>query len=391
MAKLFDVKLREGMSNVKLDSQGRATAQYTVKNVSQRPIDGRAVLISLPQASSPAGAIEKGWVTIDGKADRHFDVDKEETFTVKINVALKSAAPGNYTFRLDSVWVDEPDQGDQGGAVAFTVAAHTPTTSHFPLWLIPVLLVVVIGIAVGTWLAIRGGGPKVPDLVGKTLTDADTELKAAGLTLDSNVPTVQSKPEDSGKIVSQSPVSGQKASKGQTVQVTLGAEMVSVPQLIGHTYQEVLGILNDKHLAPGETRTVQNPNFAGGVVTDQSPAAQQVVKSGTAVDMQVTPQMVTVPNVTGQLLGIAIMRLGGLRVTSLSGDTTKTVMSQSPPPGTSVPLGSPAALFFPPPILGCAFVRCVYQGDMARLMVLNHVTIARDAEKRKVAPLATPK
>src|SRR6267143_3088301 len=104
MSNLFRVNLPDGMSSVKLDSQGRATVQYTVKNVSARPIDGRAVLISLPQVKPPSGAVEKGWVKIDGKTDRHFDVGKEETFTVKIVVPPNSAA-GNYAFRLDTVWV----------------------------------------------------------------------------------------------------------------------------------------------------------------------------------------------------------------------------------------------------------------------------------------------
>jgi beta-lactam-binding protein with PASTA domain len=385
MANLFQVNVPDGVSMLKLDSTRSARTQVTVKNVSARPIDGRAVLISLPQVKPPSGPVEKGWVKIDGKADRHFDVDKEEVFTVKVAVPPNSPA-GNYTFRMDAVWVDKPDIGDSSAVLGFTVAASEKKTGHFPLWLIPVLLVVVIGIGVGVWLAVRGGGPKVPDLVGMTLTDADAALKTAGLTLDSNVQTVQSKPEDSGKIVSQMPASGGKASKGQNVQVTLGAEMVSVPQLIGHTYQEVLGILNDKHLAPGQTKTVSNPNFAGGVVVDQTPAAQQAVKAGTAVDMQVTPQMVTVPNVTGQLLGNAITSLKGLTVTSFSGDTTKTVIAQNPPPGTSVPVGSSATLTFPPPLVGCANIICLYQGNAARLMVLDQVTRTRDLEKRNLAP-----
>lgn len=153
MAKLFQVNLPDGLSSVKLDSQGRATIQYTVRNVSARSLDGRAVLISLPQDKSASGAVEKGWVKIDGKTDRHFDPDKEETFTVKIAVPPKSPA-GTYTFRLDTVWVDQPDQGDPGGAIAFTVA-EAVTTSHFPLWIIPVIAVVLIAIGVGIWLAVR--------------------------------------------------------------------------------------------------------------------------------------------------------------------------------------------------------------------------------------------
>lgn len=380
MAKLFQVTLPNGISSVKLDSQGRATVQYTVKNVSARPIDGRAVLISLPQIKPPGGPAEKGWVKIDGKTDRHFEVDKEETFTVKIAVPPKSPA-GNYTFRLDTVWVDQPDQGDPGGAVAFTVAPAA-AGSGFPLWVIPVVLVVLIAVGVGVWLALRGGGSKVPDLVGKTVTDADADLKAAGYALDPNVQTSSdSKPEDSGKIVSQNPEAGQKAPKGQTVQVTLGAEMVAVPLLIGHPYQEVVGILNDKHLTPGQTKTVANPNFAGGVVVNQTPAAQQMVKSGTGIDVDVTPQTIAVPNVVGQTLGNAILALKDLTVTSFSGDSTKTVTSQNPVAGAAVPIGTAVTLAFPPPVGGCVGRLCIYQGVVARQMVYEHLMVSRGLTK----------
>ena len=384
MAKLFQITLPSGLTSVKLDSQGRGTVQYTVKNVSARPIDGRAVLISLPQTKPPSGPVEKGWVKIDGKTDRHLDVDKEETFSVKIAVPPKSPA-GTYTFRLDGVWVQQTDQGDPGGALAFTVADTAPS-KPFPLWIIPVIAVVLIAIGIGVWLAVRGGGTKVPDLAGQTITDADASLKAAGFTMDSNVETAESKAEDSGKIISQDPLAGEKASKGQAVKVTLGAEMVAVPQLIGHPYQEALGILNDKHLTPGQTKNVQNPNFAGGVVTDQSLRADQTVKAGTAVDLQVTPQTVSVPNVVGQTLGGAILALKGLTVTSFSGDNTQRVQSQSPVAGTPVPVGSPVTLAFPPPPGGCVFANCVFTGTYVKYSVAAQYMRARDAEKRGLAP-----
>ena len=47
MAKLFQITLPDGMSELKLDSQGRATLQYNVANKSARPIDARAVLVPL--------------------------------------------------------------------------------------------------------------------------------------------------------------------------------------------------------------------------------------------------------------------------------------------------------------------------------------------------------
>ena len=154
MAKLFNVNLPDGMSSIKLDSQGRATVQYTVKYVSQRSLDGRAVLISLPQTRPASGVVEKGWVKVDGKTDRHFNINSEETFTVNIAVPPKSPA-GTYTFRLDTVWVDQTDQGDAGGAVAFTVSAPSPEgKSKWPLILIVVAVVLIIG-GFTTWLLTR--------------------------------------------------------------------------------------------------------------------------------------------------------------------------------------------------------------------------------------------
>lgn len=367
MAKLFQVNLPDGLSSVKLDSQGRATVQYTVKNVSARSLDGRAVLISLPLAKPPAGAVEKGWVKVDGKTDRHFDPDKEETFTVKIAVPPKSPA-GTYTFRLDTVWVDQPDQGDPGGAIAFTVVAPTVKPSPFPLWLIPVIAVVLIGVGVGIWLALRSSGPTVPDLTGKNVTDADAAAQAVGMMLDDkDVKTVESKPEDSGRVVAQSPPAGQKGAKGQAIQITLGAQMVAVPLLIGHQANEVMGILSGKSLAVGQTTTGNNPNFALGVVFAQNPAPQQLVKSGTAVNVQVTPLPVTVLPVIGQPFGNASKILGaiGLRVTSVSGNSGLTVIGQNPPPGTTVPLGTSVALTFPP----CVGFICAYNGVIVQRMV----------------------
>ena len=377
MARLFQINLPDGLSNVRLDSQGRATVQYTVKNVSARSIDGRAVLTSLPLVKPPNGAVEKGWVKIDGKTDRHFDVDKEETFTVKIAVPPKSS-PGTYTFRLDTVWIDQTDQGDAGGAIAFTVAAPATKPTGFPLWLIAVIAVVVIGLGVGLWLVLRNSGPTVPDLTGKTVSDADSALHAIGMTLDENdVKTVESKPENAGKIISQSPAAGQKGAKGQAIQVTLGAQMVSVPVLIGHNYKEVMAILSANSLAVGQTATGSSPNFAGGVVFAQTPAPQQLVKSGTAVDVQVTFQGVTVISVIGQNLGRAANLLGaiGLPVTSFSGDSTLTVIAQNPPAGASVPLGTQMTLTFPTG--ACASSVCTYSGAIAQKMIAEQAAIAR--------------
>jgi hypothetical protein len=147
------------MSTIKLDSKGSATCQITVKNVSRAAIDGRAVLVSLPIARPPAGAVEKKWLTIDGPADRHFAVDQEEVFSIKIAVPQKKGEPapaGNYSFRLDLVNVARPDESsDQSQALGFAVvAAPPPKPTPWPLIAVVAALVLIIGVT-AAWLMLR--------------------------------------------------------------------------------------------------------------------------------------------------------------------------------------------------------------------------------------------
>jgi beta-lactam-binding protein with PASTA domain len=369
MAKLFQVNVPDGVSSVKLDSQGRATVQYTVKNVSARQIDGRAVLISLPQVKPASGPVEKGWVKLDGTTDRHFDVDKEETFTVKILVPPKSPS-GNYTFRLDAVWVDKPDIGDSSPVIGFTVAAPVVTTGHFPLWLIPVILVVVLGVGVGLYFALKPKGPTVPDLAGKTVPEATKDLADAKLTLDPNIETIQSKPEDSDKVVAQEPAAGGKAKEGTSVHLKVGAEVVKVPLLVGHPYAEAQTMLASNHLAIGQVKNENNPNVAGGVVFAQSPDPGNSVLSGSTVNLSVTPQTVPVPVLTGMLVGQAVQKLQqvGLQLGTLTGDQiSQPVTAQNPPSPTAVAVGSKVNLVVPSSNL-CVPFRCVFSNNAARLM-----------------------
>src|SRR6266568_4277053 len=376
MAFNFSLTMAEGMSKLKQDSQGRASLQVVVKDVSGRPLDGWLVPISLPKGAQ--GVVEKGLVKVE-KADRHFDVDKEETFSVRL-IVPPNFAPGEYSFRLDAVWVDQPDQSDSSSAIGFSVAAKEKKETSILVWLIPLLVVVVIVLGVGAWLLLKPSGPTVPDLHGQSVSDAVNTLASVGLTLDqNNVQSVESKPEDSDKIISQKPDTGQRATKGQAVQVTVGEQVVRVPMLVGHPFSEVMAILG-KSLTVGQTVTAQNPNFAGGVVFAQNPPADKAVKSGTSVDLQVTPQMVTVPNVSGQTLGNAILALRGLTVTSFSGDTTKTVISQNPGQGASVPVGSSVTLAFPPG--ACVVARCFYDGIFAKRVASELALRAREIQQR---------
>jgi hypothetical protein len=162
----FAITVPQGLSTIKLDSRGIGTCQITAKNVSATAIDGRGILTSVPVARPPAGAVEKGWIKIvSGPTDRHFDVDQEVAFAIKIAVPepKKGEAPpqpGNYSFRLDVVNIARPDDsGDQSQPLSFAVAAPKPMRpSKLPLVLGVVALVLLVG-AVVTWLLLRKPAP----------------------------------------------------------------------------------------------------------------------------------------------------------------------------------------------------------------------------------------
>jgi len=163
--------------------------QYYVKNVSARAIDGRGVLISLPKKNPSEGPVENGWIRIDGMAERHFDVDKNETFKVKIDVPPKSR-PGTYKFRLDVVSVAMTDEGDEGQDVGFTVRNEMlPSPTNWPKLTLAVIMGLLVGTLIG-WKIPRGTVPPpnpepaqivLNNYIGKQIGVAQTELTNKGL------------------------------------------------------------------------------------------------------------------------------------------------------------------------------------------------------------------
>lgn len=350
MARYFEVS--GSTSAVKLDTQGRGTMQYKVKNVSAAPIDGRAVLISLPATNPPSGVVQNGWVKIEPPTDRSFEKDKQETFVVKIEVPQKDRAKaGTYTFRLDAVTVAVPDRGDEGPAVAFTVeAAAVRGGTNKLAWLIPLIAVLVMGIGVGAWLLLRGPGGKVPDVTGKPVSEAVAALAAAKLTVDAKIDTVAGTPESADKVVTQNPAAGTKAAENAAVHLTVGASRATVPVLVGKTIAQAQTALSGSHLSMGTVTNSPNPNYSGGVVFEQSVRDGTSVVTNTSVDISVTPQTVVVPNVTNTLLNNAInqlktssLQLGNIYCDQLSAP----IVNQTPAPNSTVPVGTAVNIFLP--------------------------------------------
>ena len=348
MANYFEITPPEGLTVVKLDGSGRGKVQYTVKNVSGIKRDGRAVLVSMPSAP---GAVEKNWVKIEPPTDKPFEAGQSQTFMVNIAVPPKSAA-GSYQFRLDTVLVAKPDEGDQSSPLTFNVTAGPPRLLS---WWIPVVAVVaLIVIGVGIWLALRSGGAAVPDLKGQSPADATQTLTTAGFALDPafdpNADLVESTPDLAGKVAAQTPDAGTKAKPGSTVKVQLGSVTVTVPNVQGQPLEDASKSLTQAGLLVGTVKTLHTTDAAGGTVLSQSLPPDTKTKSNSTIDLTVVQQVVPVPKVSTLSTGQAALALqqSKLVLKGFQGNQMNSnVIGAQPAEGTLVDVGTQVTLIVP--------------------------------------------
>jgi len=137
--------------NVNLDAAGTAKASFTVTNTSPQALRGRLL-------TRPRDAAKPEWFTVVGEAVRDFAPNGAQQVVVELQVP-PGTPPGSYSFRLDAVSEDDPDEDfTEGPSVAFDVVAPPPPEKKkFPWWILAivgaVLLLVIIGVVI--WLVTR--------------------------------------------------------------------------------------------------------------------------------------------------------------------------------------------------------------------------------------------
>ncbi len=154
-------------NNVRLDSKGNGELSFTVSNTSDRPLRARFEL----KAGDPA---QQPWLSLAGEEERSFDV--QGTHQVVVRIAAPPGSPaGSYSFRLDVISTDNPDEDfAEGQAVTFDVKASEPLKSGFPWWIAAVAAAVVLVVGAGAWFFFSREAPKEPEpsppaVVSKTL------------------------------------------------------------------------------------------------------------------------------------------------------------------------------------------------------------------------------
>lgn len=137
-------------------------------------------------------------------------------------------------------------------------------------------------------------GPRlvqVPDLIGKTLLEAELALEEAHLRLgEVNTGTDENWPK--GAVIKQLPEKFTQIEQGASVSITINGtdteNMVEVPNFIGRLLSEVRAELPGLGLIYNQATPTPSNVYAEGVVVDQRPVPYEKVPQGTAMNFIVS-------------------------------------------------------------------------------------------------------
>lgn len=225
----------------------------------------------------------------------------------------------------------------------------------WPLLAVLTILMVVTMLVVGGYLLyVFWPRPEVlvPNVVNKTLAEAERELRAAGL--NSTIGVAEWNPLiPANVVIRQQPPAGRPVRAGRMVEIipSRGPELVEVPKLVGLSLLEAqiavsahgftLGQQDTEHhdTAPPEQVIMQNPR--PGFLTQRGVPIDIVVSLGKAITDVQTPLLIGL----SEAEVATALREAGLTVrTPILQDFHDTVppghvISQSPAPGTLIALG----------------------------------------------------
>jgi PASTA domain-containing protein len=278
MSSVFSVSVTR--ATVRLDGKSQGTTTYNVTNSSGRPLRGRAQL-------QPLESTGASWLGLTGEAMRNFAVNETHQFTVTVAVPPATAG-GTYSFRLDVVSVENPDEDfTEGQTVAVEVLPPAEPTRRGRL--IPLTVAAVLALAIGGltwWLLTRK--VEVPEVSDRPLQDALAVLdkKQLGHHIE-NVPDTTGRYK-LDEVVSQSPEPGTFIARGDVV--TLRVQRVEVPDVTTGSWdgQRASDEIKSKKLMPKLLfvhKAVENPQPYR--VVAQAPKPGEKVLPGTLVVLSV--------------------------------------------------------------------------------------------------------
>lgn len=186
----------------------------------------------------------------------------------------------------------------------------------------------------------------VPDVVNMTVVEAQAALEEKGFEVE--LEERYGNAVKPGTVMEQSPKAGEKRKQGSTIYLTIskGAELKTVPEIIGMSLSKAENLLKDEGYAIGKITKKFDSSKTVGIVLEQFPKAMDKAPKGSKINLVVNEGEKTVPNVVGQKLATAkqLLEKEGLVVGSTSYTKNQadkdTVLSTDPVPGSHLSEGT---------------------------------------------------
>ena len=186
----------------------------------------------------------------------------------------------------------------------------------------------------------------VPDVVNMTVVEAQASLEEKGFEVE--LEERYGNDVKPGTVMEQSPKAGEKRKQGSTIYLTIskGAELKTVPEIIGMSLSKAENLLKDEGYAIGKITKKFDSSKTVGIVLEQFPKAMDKAPKGSKINLVVNEGEKTVPNVVGQKLATAkqLLEKEGLVVGSTSYTKNQadkdTVLSTDPVPGSHLSEGA---------------------------------------------------
>ncbi|WP_405493787.1 Stk1 family PASTA domain-containing Ser/Thr kinase [Streptomyces sp. NBC_00096] len=310
-------------------------AHASARKPELRPHDAAALLGLALEARAQLSDAELDAVPPQARAgERTSAEDRTGVIPRPVTAHASNPAPLSHTSRLSAPPLPPPP------------SSPAPRLRRPGVLLLVVGVLLFLGLGTGVWYISSGQFTKVPNLLGKTETEARSRLSEAGLGVK-RVDRKFSVSFDKGTVMDTDPPGGKRIRGNGAVTLTIsrGPEVVAVPDLKGKPLDAAKAELTSAGLAPGAVTQAFSQDVAQGSVISTDPADGQKRSLDTAVSLVVSKgRPVPVPRVTGLSLDQARSALEGL---GLKVEAAPEEVNSPSPAGTvanqSVGAGSQAA------------------------------------------------
>ena len=281
-------------------------ARATARDRGLRPADGTVLLRQLHRVRNAvdAGIQDDPELLADLALPVPVPATEEyaEPADVEHTTEEPSGVDGDYA--LYDQATDEGWEGDDWEGTA--VVAHDweqPRRSRRGPVLLVVALVLALLLGIGAWWFGFARYTETPGVIGLTAGQAEAKVEAAGLEFDGS-DRAYSETVDAGRVISTDPGPRGKILPGDTVHAVIsrGKERYAVPVLRGKTEDDAQQLLADTHLAFGHSTQKYNATVPEGRVVTSTPAAGEMLRRDTAVDLVISkgPKPIDIVDWTGK-------------------------------------------------------------------------------------------